>query len=622
MSTLHTIARGGALLAGLCFAFAWTQHASAQDTMPADEAALRTALSQELARSMAQLRLDGQLPPYYIAYELATTRTLGLQAAGGVLSDVDDAHHRVLFVDVRVGTPASDSSRVASNAFGVSRASELTRSGATRLPLGSDPVALRRKLWIATDTAYKRALEDYATRQAVHASRAQDDQPPDLIAVEPLQRNDDQGVLHIDLAQAEALLRDLSSTLDATPGIEVSAAWLNASESSVHFVASDGTATWTRRPRTRIGYAAATRADDGEPLLDHVEQHAWQPAGLPARDTLLAGAREMSQRLAALRNVEPLRDYTGPVLFSGHAAGQLVGLRLAPKLAPLPRYFAVEMQMQGMIDQITEPTRGFARRIGGRVLPAGAELVDDPTLRTWQDTALPSAAAFDGEGVPTQRKQLVTDGRLRELLATRAPAVREHTTPGNMSGAMPGSSTLLLRSDDAVDAAGMRREIELLLQGAQTPWILEVERFADPALEARINQSSFSFIFGAAPQLPRVARANRLYPDGRREPLRGLRLPDIGERDFRHIVAIGDTPTLQIGTPSEMNFMGLLGRRSNVEPVRSYIVPALLFEELSAAEDTKEARRVPLLGKPSDAVPQSEGATPADTPASARDAND
>lgn len=592
-----TMPRTILLMAALLPTFA----ALAQDTPPADETALRRAMSEELARSMAQLRLEGQQAPYYIAYEVTTSRALGLQAAGGVLSDVNDSHSRTLFVDVRVGTPAADSSRVASDAFGSTRTSELTGSGATRLPLGEDTAALRRKLWIATDAAYKRALEDYAARQAVHAARAQDEQPPDLVAVEPLQRNDDQGALHIDLPQAEALLRDVSAALGAEPGIDVSGAWLDASEQSVHFVASDGTATWTRRPRTRIGIAAATRANDGEPLLDHVEHHAWQPAGLPSRDALVADARELVQRLSTLRSVEPVRDYTGAVLFSGAAAGQLVALRLAPKLAPLPRYFATEPPMQGMIDQITEPTRGFARRIGGRVLPAGAELVDDPTLPAWNGTALVSAGAIDSEGVPVRRKQLVADGRLRELLSTRAPAIGEHVTPGNMVGFLPGSSTLLLRSDDAVDAAGMRREIELLLQGAQTPWILEVERFADPALEMRINQTTFSFIFGAAPQLPRVARANKLFPDGRREPLRGLRLPDIGEREFRHIVAIGDTPTLQVGAPSEMSFMGMLGRRSANVVARSYIVPDLLFEELSAAEDTKEVRRVPLLARPSDA---------------------
>lgn len=568
-----------------------------------DEPAVRRAMDDELARTLAQLRLADQQAPYYVAYEVADHRFVGLQASGGVVSQVSDNRSRLLNVDVRIGTPQSDSSRVIDNRLFGTRTSEITRDGSTSLPLGDDYDALRRKLWIASDIAYKRALEDHATRQAVAGARAQGDLPPDQLPVPALQQVDDMGELRLDLPAMEQLLREVSAAVDAEPAVEQSVVWLTATQRTVRFVASDGTATWLRRPGVEVGLVASTRATDGEPLIDHWSHRVLLPADLPPRDALVAQARELGQRLATLRTTPPLRDYTGPVLFSDVAAAQLVALRLAPKLGPLPRFYTAEAPMQSYIDQMMEPTLAFARRIGARVLPAGGELVDDPTLREWNGVRLPSAGAFDSEGVATQRKVLVADGRLKTLLSTRAPALLEHVTPGNQRGTLPATSTLVLRSDEAVDAAGMQREIDLALQGSEQPWILEVERFTDEVVEGRLNQSSFSFVIGGStPSLPRVARASKRFPDGRREPLRGIALADIGEREFRHVVAIGDTPTLLVDIADGISMLSMMGRRNTGGAPQAYLVPPLLFEELSAAEDTKEVRRLPILAKPSTAA--------------------
>ena len=49
----------------------------------------------------------------------------------------------------------------------------------------------------------------------------------------------------------------------------------------------------------------------------------------------------------------------------------------------------------------------------------------------------------------------------------------------------------------------------------------------------------------------------------------------------------------------EVARIGLFSQRGVADQPSSYLVPDLLFEELSASEDTRQVRRRPLLPKPS-----------------------
>lgn len=566
---------------------------------PQDDVLMR-ALNDEMARAMAQLRLGDQAAPYFIAYEVAQTRSLGMEARGDALGNIRQNHQRKLNVEVRVGSPQADSSRVVR--MGVStRGNGLAQDGSAALPLEDNYDALRRRIWIATDAAYKRALEDLAARQAAASAREVDEALPDLLPVPALVQHEDQGEALLDPDEAAQRLRAAATVLAAQPELEQSMVWLDAGETQIWYLNSEGTSTWRRQPKATLGMAAATRAVDGEPLLDYRHFLGHQVAGLPDAASLKAYARELGERLTALRHVEALDEFTGPVLFRGEAAGQLLAERFANRLAPLPRHYAADPPMQSFVDQLVEQGAGFARRLGARVLPAGVDVFDDPTLREWQGQPVMSAAGFDSQGVATQRKTLVEDGRLKTLLSSRSPAVTRDVSPGNLRGSFPGVSTLILQSRDGVDDAAMQAEVAALLADADQPFALEVERFADDMIERRLGQTSFTiYLTGAEPALPRPVRINRVWPNGRREPVRGLLLADIGSREFRNLVAIGDTPALVVhGTGLAGARMGLFSQRGVADQLPSYLVPDLLFEELSASEDNRQVRRLPLLPKPS-----------------------
>src|ERR1700693_300225 len=77
----------------------------------AQESPIVAAMRDELKRSMAELRLKDEPAPYYIDYEIDDVSTLRVIARLGSWLNDTVSRSRTLYVDVRVGDYAFDSSR-------------------------------------------------------------------------------------------------------------------------------------------------------------------------------------------------------------------------------------------------------------------------------------------------------------------------------------------------------------------------------------------------------------------------------------------------------------------------------------------------------------------------------
>src|SRR4029450_4427690 len=85
---------------------------------PAQESPTMTALKDEMARSMAELRMKGEAPPYYIAYEVLDRTIADYSGRLGALVENVPRPTRTLRVEVRVGDYNFDSSRFVVQGFG------------------------------------------------------------------------------------------------------------------------------------------------------------------------------------------------------------------------------------------------------------------------------------------------------------------------------------------------------------------------------------------------------------------------------------------------------------------------------------------------------------------------
>ncbi|MCB9746617.1 MAG: hypothetical protein H6740_28840, partial [Alphaproteobacteria bacterium] len=141
------------------------------DQSPAErEQMAREALSAELERSLEELALPEESPPWYIAYDLVDGQFYTAFAELGALMQDDRDAFRGLRVEVRTGDAQFDSANF--DAFG-----EPDGVVSVGVPDEADVTALRHFAWLATDRAYKQAVEQLSRKQAALEGLPEDDKP-------------------------------------------------------------------------------------------------------------------------------------------------------------------------------------------------------------------------------------------------------------------------------------------------------------------------------------------------------------------------------------------------------------------------------------------------------------
>ncbi len=354
--------------------------------------------------------------------------------------------------------------------------------------------------------------------------------------------------------------------------------WLSQIHRRVYFENSDGSVSERRVPELIFGAAARARADDGLSVWDYDQLSVRELDQLPSAAQLKQRLRDLAQRVIAQRKAVRLaNDYTGPILFSGNAAANLFGGHFAPQLWPAPRTYS----SQG----ISATTGTFERRTGSPVLPPGVSVSDDPLLENFGGQALLSAFRVDDEGVTATKKDLIVDGRLKQVLCTRAP-VGKHCSAGNNRGGVALASTLILSTAQGKDHAALLADLMRMAGEAEQAYALEVQELMnDEALQRLVSGSNPTWLGNLNQGGEVVLRATLHYRDGHDVPVRNVRLGSVDLRDFRTIVGFGDTPALYTKPMS--------GDRRV-----SFIAPALLFEELTAGDDRSSTTKPPLLKSP------------------------
>ncbi|HEY2165258.1 MAG TPA: metallopeptidase TldD-related protein, partial [Gemmatimonadaceae bacterium] len=412
------IMRRATLLAGAIFGLLGAASlAGAQGSQPAAQAprndVVVRAMRDELARSVQQLRLDTLPKPYFIAYRVTEGQGEGASARlGSLVGDGDGRGSRFLQVEVRVGDYAFDNT----NYFGAGFI-PTQFVGFGGLPVDDDYQELRRQIWLATDRAYKQALEGLSQKRAALETRSRTDDLADF-SHEPVTNTVDETppAAAPNRQALETLARDLSATFRSASEIYSSSAGVQTSWSRTIYLNSEGT-SWVRaKPHASVNAQASTQAMDGTALSMSYSVQADAFAELPSRDSLLKGVRDLATRLTEQRHV-PLADaYDGPVLFEGAAAAELFNQLVAGKLT-------------GMRTMVTSPTfaglaapRGndWGDLIGSLVLPRWMTVVDDPTLGAMDGRPVESYRV-DEDGVATRVTTIVDHGVLKTLLTGRTP---------------------------------------------------------------------------------------------------------------------------------------------------------------------------------------------------------
>jgi len=569
------------------------------------------AMRDEMNRAKTRLELkipniDRPVRPYYVEYRLLDLEVREVVAEYGTILSSTHTRNRFMDVESRVGSHKLDSSNfVSDDGF----RGFIGPTGSVGIDRDYD--SLRQDLWIATDQAFKEAVETYSRKQAYLSSLARQSDIDDFAKAEPVKLIEPLETPDWTGRNWDQEARETSSTLRAFSEIHESRVTYYLVYATEYLLTSEGTEIRQNRHFAGIEAGLGTFAADGVPLNHFYATYATHPAGLPGVETVRKGLNVAGTELMALRAAPPAQDYTGPVLFEARAAASIVAQVLGPAVngaRPPISFSPVMEQMLGNLGGKSD----WVGRLGARVLPSGVTAVDDPGAKDFHGTPLIGGYAVDDEGVRAEKVTLVESGNFKGELMSRRPGPDSSQSNGHgraafLNDAKPTMSNLFFSSAETLSAADLKKKFLDSCRAEKLNYCLVVREMDNPALSL-LHQEDFSELLasygggaGAGDRLPLVVY--RVYPDtSREEIIRGSRIVGLNSRALRNLAGIGNDSFVFNYMQSQINgfagtALGAFGSAQSGLPA-SVVAPSLLFEELEVRGARGEAKRLPLLPPP------------------------
>ena len=570
------------------------------------------AMQDEMKRAMDGLRLKDEPPPYYIAYAIEDTASMRLLTKLGALVDDSTGRGRMLRVEVRVGDYTFASSRFFGGFDSDPGILPVYAQYMLAVPLDDDYDVMRRQMWLATDIAYKHAVQSLSKKKAAAESHVADPEPiPDFSKETPTETMLPAPFAPPPLAGSAWTddLRRISAVFLAYPDLNSSEASLSESRGIRYYLNSEGFKVVEPFASASLRVAADTQADDGMVLRDSFAVTARSVKDLPAASELLARAQDLAARLTSLRTAPIGEDFTGPVLVEGQAASVLLAQTLVPLFLSQR---APEMDGPAGAAMSRLPLSPFLTRIGARVLPEGFSVADTPSLQRFGDAPVPASYVVDEDGVRAKDVPLVQDGRLMTLLTGRTPQKRLLQSNGHERGGGAQAAVFQMESARGVPAADLKGKFLELLKAQGRPFGYIVRAVVDSGelqmssydeIDMDDMESMFSMLMvGGMPGAPRVgpplARVVKVLPDGTEQPVRGLNFANVQFTSYRTIAEASRERTLYTCYPSAGMSLAVSMPMSMQSPILSLVVPNLLFEELEIQRGKDVPLKPPVVASP------------------------
>jgi len=551
-------------------------HAQKPDPVqvPAHTPVLLDAMNAELHRAFTSLGKSGtgdddkQPPPYFISYVVHDTNMVTVSAQYGALTVSGASHQRTADVQVRVGSPKLD------NTHGDHRSSAVN---SMPLPLGDDREAIECTLWLATNTGYGNALDNYLRVKTETQVRAkEEDTSPDFSREAPqVHLENPAPPLVVEKTQWEERVRALSRIFREFPDVYVNEVGFAAQSSTNYFVSSEDAKIVTPYLAAGLVLVAAARADDGMDLFLAQTFEADTPDSLPSQADLEKAVRAMGARLEALRKAPVTEPFDGPAILSGRAAAVFFHEVLGHRL-------------EGQRQRGDEEGQTFTKDLGKEILPSFLSVADDPTLKNFDGIVLGGHYEYDSEGEKAKRVELIQDGVLKNFLMSRLPIASFSASNGHgraQAGFVPTGrqGNLIVTSAKTVSDAELRKQLIEEAKRQGKPYGLYFEDISSGfAVTERRSPQAFQVI-------PLVVW--RVYVDGRPDELvRGVSIVGTPLAAMKKILVTGDK--------SEV-FDGVCGAESGSIPV-SAVAPAMLLSEIETQREAQGTARPPILPIPSE----------------------
>ena len=527
-------------------------------------------MKKELKRSMNGLKLKGFESPYFISYRIFDETTNYIKAtSGAVVSKTIDWRRSNLYLELRVGDYQFDNTAVINKKSNSISFSNYYNAAA---PLEPDERALRNKLWLLTDKAYRKSLSGFYKKKGQKVFESENKSLPAFYRAKPEQFVSPVKTLSFKASRIEALVKELSKKLSEKTAVIQSSVVYDAEKYHNIIVNSEGTEIVETSVLYSISFDAEARADDGMLVRNSRIFYAREASEIPSVNELRKKAEIFIEDLIALKNAPVMDPFVGPAILMPEATGVLF-------------HEALGHRLEGERQINDDEGRTFNNHLGKKVIPSFLHLVDDPTSPRFDKTSLNGFYRYDDEGVKSQRAVLVENGILKGFLLSRTPVPGMNQSNGHGRGSVfhkprGRMAVTMVKSDKSVKFDRLKEMLLDEVKKQKKPYGLLFKDIAGGST----NTSSYRYqAFKGVPLM-----AYRVYPDGREELVRGIEMVGTPLAAINKIVMAADESRV---------FNGYCGAESGTILV-SAVAPAILTTELELQRAGKSSERKPILPKP------------------------
>ena len=550
----------------------------ASSILLASEQTIFKAFEDSMHRSMEQLAEQNSVAPYFIAYTLHEDEQIQLNSRLGHLLFENHTTSNSLEVQVRVGSYALDNSNFLDSSTGRNLSSIVTGS----VTLNPDYDAIRSRLWLLTDRAYKNAVESFGAKTTALNNNSIDYDVADYQPQEPVVFRDDRK--HGELNKSNLLkhANEISEVLRDYGEIYSSNVSVHVDIHKDYYVDTEQTSFTRVDDIAELTVVLNTQAENGAILFDVISDVVRTTDQFTPIDAFKKEVRSAAERLTEMREAPEVETYNGPVLFEGQAAialvAQVLGSALTAEKNP------VRKGRSNRISIASDPRNPFQSKLGARVLPREFYVVNNSTLKTLDGVPLHGTIPIDAEGVKATSTTLIERGMLRNLLTSRQPVNGFSGSTGNkLAGDGPVPTNLIVECSNGLNEEDMLREFQLLVSDRGLEYGYIVKRSA-PGVGRP----------GSQPRSLTINEAYRVYADGTRELVQQARITQFILANFKDIIAGSERTNVE--TIMGRYFVGPRG--SVASNIMSVGTPDLLFEEITIGPAQVVRGKMPILPPP------------------------
>lgn len=525
-------------------------------------------MGSELMRNFKVLKK--QKPPiYYLSYRYNEMDITTVSASLNGVSATQGKNNNLAVV-ARAGSPQLDNTRALK---GEKQQFDTAYIKFIALPQEQQPRAFRLALWRTTQKAAEDAQKQYSQVVAHSRTMTQGSDPSADFVFPPKETFCQlEQAKKIDLEQVKQLVQKAQQLPQGKPYVLNYAISFTYQYTQSYFVDSRGTRLAFPNHMMYLTYSINNRTQDGMELSRFKDYTVSSVEELPSQEQLLGDISKSLQELEALSKAPIGQPTTAPAILTGAATGVFVHEVLGHRL-------------EGYRQKDESQGQTFAGKIGQRVVSPILTIVDDPTMTHFKATALKAHYLYDDEGVKARPVTLVENGVLKNFLMSSSPIAGFPVSNGH--GRLNGGRRAVARmgimhtkASQTVSYGELEKMLleEIKKQGKPYGFIIE-----DLGGGYTLTGKSLPQTFKLETKL-----VWRVYPDGRKEMVRGLDIVGTPLVSFNKVLAASD---------DEAVFNGFCGSVSGWV-AQANIAPSILLESLETELTQTSPWKPPLLPAP------------------------